>query len=322
MKNKVLKFVILIIVFSILITEVCSCISYATETDGGSTVTPPTTQTPEPTPEPKPDPTPTPTPEPDPTPTPEPKPEEPKNEVTNSTNNEVSSNTTNNTIGNTNTSVENNTVENNTVDENVVDEEPVEEEKPEHIVSAETNYDRGATKSVDLSKVGIKNLKVYAINSKGKKEKVSLEEEFEMQGYNYTCKVDKDVEKLEFEYTESNKDIKVEIIGNDDLNKSNNTIIILARDTGLGRIATYQIKVLKDIEEVVNAEVVEQETEVIENNIVDEKEEKNIFQEYKIQIVIGAIVLALIILIIILKVKQHREYGKGRRAQNKKSSKR
>lgn len=321
MKNKVLKFVILIIVFSILITEVCSCISYATETDGESTVTPPTTQTPESTPEPKPDPTPTPTPEPDPTPTPEP--EEPKNEVTNSTNNEVSSNTTtNNTTGNTNTSVENNTVENNTVDENVVDEEPVEEEKPEHIVSAETNYDRGATKSVDLSKVGIKNLKVYAINSKGKKEKVSLEEEFEMQGYNYTCKVDKDVEKLEFEYTESNKDIKVEIIGNDDLNKSNNTIIILARDTGLGRIATYQIKVLKDIEEVVNAEVVEQETEVIENNIVDEKEEKNIFQEYKIPIVIGAIVLVLIILIIILKVKQHREYGKGRRAQNKKSSKR
>lgn len=318
MKNKVLKFVILIIVFSILITEVCSCISYATETDGGSSVTPPTTQTPEPTPEPKPDPTPTPTPEPDPTPTPEPKPEpeEPKNEVTNSTNNEVSSNTTtNNTTGNTNTSVENNTVENNTTDENIVDEEPVEEEKPEHIVSAETNYDRGASKSVDLSKVGIKNLKIYAIDKNGKKEKVSLEETFEMQGYNYTCKVDEDVEKLEFEYTESNKDIKVEIIGNDDLTKSNNTVIILARDTGLGRIATYQIKVLKDIEEVVNAEVVEQETEKTEE-ITSEVQEKNFFEQYKTIIIISAIVLVLIILIII-KAKQKKDYGKGKRAQSK-----
>lgn len=315
MKNKVLKFVTLIIVFSILIAELGSCISYATEMEGETTV-PPTTTSPSTTPTPTPDPTPepTPTPEPDPEPEPEPKPEEPKNEVTNKpVENEVS-NTTGNTTGNVvsgNNTLSNNTTENeNVVDEEVEDEE--KEEKPEHIVSAETNYDRGAAKTVDLSKVGIKNLKVYAINSKGKKVKVSLEEEFEMKGYNYTCKVDKDVEKLEFEYTESNKDIKVEIIGNDDLTKSNNTVIILARDTGLGRIATYQIKVLKDIEEVVNAEVIEQTDEDSEQP-TEELQEKTFFEEYKTYIIVGSIVFVLIILIIIIKVKQNKQYGKRRR---------
>lgn len=322
MKNKVLKFVTLIIVFSMLMIEVGSFISYATEVED-TTPTPPTSETTTPTPTPTPTPEPDPEPTPDPTPTPEP--EEPKNEVTNTpVKNEVSSNTTTDNTTNTaggNNTVENNTVENNVVDENVVDEETVENEKPEHIVSAETNYDRGASKSVDLSKVGVKNLKVYAVDSNGKKEKVSLEEEFEMQGYNYTCKVDNDIEKLEFEYTESNKDIKVEIIGNDDLTKSNNTVIILARDTGLGRIATYQIKVLKDIEDEVSAEIVDENKEVIEEK-TEEIEEKSFFEKYKTIVIIAIVVIILLIFIIILKIKQNKDYGKGRRAQGKKANKR
>lgn len=112
--------------------------------------------------------------------------------------------------------------------------------------------------------------------------------------YSYTVGIKEDISSLEINAVATDKEAKIEIIGNENLQQGENTITIVVKNEKTKQTATYQITVNKNV-------------------VSEAKVERNFFnpstwgKEMIIKSIIVAVLVLLIIIAVILKVKISKE---------------
>lgn len=111
--------------------------------------------------------------------------------------------------------------------------------------------------------------------------------------YSYTVGIKEDISSLEINAVATDKEAKIEIIGNENLQQGENTITIVVKNEKTNQTATYQITVNK--------------------NVVSEAKQRSFFnpstwgKEMIIKSIIVAVLVLLIIIAVVLKVKISKE---------------
>ena len=184
--------------------------------------------------------------------------------------------------------------------------EPTATENPNKTTSTGNVVLNTVVKSVttkeDFTGKGVSSISVKSINSQDEKKDIELTPKFDVNTYNYKCRVDLDVEKIEIDIELIDESWSSEIIGNGKIVEGENIITIISSNDDKTENVTYQINVTKANEVTNNA---------ITTN--ENGESKRSANKDIILIVCIIVIIVSILIIIITKYLSYKKENKFRR---------
>ncbi len=162
-------------------------------------------------------------------------------------------------------------------------------------------------KKLTQSDLRLKALEVNKINTVGQIAKVELNKAFDAETFDYTCNLEKDIDKLDITANVDNDNILVEISGTKNLTSGVNkaTITLTAKDDSTVK-SVYTITANK-------------EKDVVQ--VSTEPETENGFKfDYKIAIYVGAGVIGLLILILIILLIVNKKQKKAKETSDEENN--
>ena len=186
-----------------------------------------------------------------------------------------------------------------TVEQQVEEPEP-QEEKSSSSSSGYTNIQlntvvKSENGKEDLTDLGIKSLKVEAIDDKGNKTAIDISPKFSVNTYAYECKIENDVQSLELTAELISEDWKAEIVGNKILKDGENIITILAYNEDKSENITYQINASRS------------DYVKVENNTAEKKAKAFKIDKIGILIICATVIISCIIIIFIVRTFKKQE---------------
>lgn len=186
--------------------------------------------------------------------------------------------------------------------------EPTATENPNKTTSTGNVVLNTVVKSVttkeDFTGKGVSSISVKSINSQDEKKDIELTPKFDVNTYNYKCRVDLDVEKIEIDIELIDESWSSEIIGNGKIVEGENIITIISSNDDKTENVTYQINVTKANEVTNNA---------ITTNENENGESKRSANKDIILIVCIIVIIVSILIIIITKYLSYKKENKFRR---------
>lgn len=163
---------------------------------------------------------------------------------------------------------------------------------------------KNVTEKEDFSGKGVSSIKIKGINKNGEKKDYELTPKFDINTYDYKCRVDLDIENIEINMELIDEEWSAEVIGNNKIVEGENLITIISRNEDKTENVTYQINITKADEVIENTPDATLKT----NN----QETKKNAKKDIILIVCLAIIIVSVSVIVVTKVLKYRKQQKIR----------